>query len=273
MVARGREGGGGGGGGAVGEAGRGGGGGRCWGWVSEQAPPPPRLLTMDVWAEGGAMGPGGPALQNMSHSGRRCLKRVLARTAREHSFRGCSGPQQSREVLRPIISCKWWAIDAEQRSACPPAPRPPPPVRNALRRGGVVWGGGLTGAGGRTCGFGAGAVCPLVAWMGIPAYHRRHLRVRGFSHANPRAVWREINKSRTMGRWGRAGRAPKDCVPKWPDQIVPVVNFAFPRDGHFGLEGRGVWHKALVVGFVSLWRRLLASEGGGGGSSWGVRPF
>ena len=26
---------------------------------------------------------------------------------------------------------------------------------------------------------------------------------------------------------------------KWPDQIFPIVNFIFSRDGHFGLGGRG----------------------------------
>ena len=30
--------------------------------------------------------------------------------------------------------------------------------------------------------------------------------------------------------------------------------------GGGGGRGRGVWHKALVVGSVSLWRRLLASR-------------
>ena len=30
-------------------------------------------------------------------------------------------------------------------------------------------------------------------------------------------------------------------------------------------EGGGGWHKALVVGSVSLWRRHRLTEGGGGG--------
>ena len=45
---------------------------------------------------------------------------------------------------------------------------------------------------------------------------------------------------------------------KWPDKIFPILNFVFSHDGHFGLEGGGGvlggggWHKALVVGSVSL---------------------
>ena len=50
---------------------------------------------------------------------------------------------------------------------------------------------------------------------------------------------------------------------KGPDKIFPIVNFVFPNMvtlvwGVWG--GGGGWHKALVVGSVSLWRRLLASR-------------
>ena len=33
---------------------------------------------------------------------------------------------------------------------------------------------------------------------------------------------------------------------KWPDQIFPIVNFVFSRDGHFGLGGGGVRGGAAV---------------------------
>ena len=56
------------------------------------------------------------------------------------------------------------------------------------------------------------------------------------------------------GGRGRSG-TQKFVYQKWPDQIFPIVNFVFSRDGHFGLEGGG--------------------SGGGGypPSSDGVRPF
>ena len=44
-----------------------------------------------------------------------------------------------------------------------------------------------------------------------------------------------------LSRWGEGGRGfwTQNLVyQKWPDQIFPLVNFLFSRDGHFGL-GRG----------------------------------
>ena len=44
-----------------------------------------------------------------------------------------------------------------------------------------------------------------------------------------------------LSRGGKGGRGfwTQNLVyQKWPDQIFPIVNFVFSRDGHFGL-GRG----------------------------------
>ena len=53
---------------------------------------------------------------------------------------------------------------------------------------------------------------------------------------------------------------PKVCVPKiGPTRLSRWQNLFFPTMGG-GPGGGGGWHKALVVGSVSLWRRLLASR-------------
>ena len=46
-----------------------------------------------------------------------------------------------------------------------------------------------------------------------------------------------------------------------PPAVMPCLSPA-PKTDHTGERGRGggEWHKALVVGSVSLWRRLLASR-------------
>ena len=42
------------------------------------------------------------------------------------------------------------------------------------------------------------------------------------------------------GEGRKGGSETRKFVYKiWPDQIFPIVNFGFPRDGHFGLEGGG----------------------------------
>ena len=51
---------------------------------------------------------------------------------------------------------------------------------------------------------------------------------------------------------------PPPCLPRSEDQVVrgqPRVTQVMGLRG-----GGGGWHKALVVGSVSLWRRLLASR-------------
>ena len=52
--------------------------------------------------------------------------------------------------------------------------------------------------------------------------------------------WRKHRDSRLAqgGGGGEGVLDPKLGVPKWPDQIFPIVNFVFSHDGHFGL-GRG----------------------------------
>ena len=57
---------------------------------------------------------------------------------------------------------------------------------------------------------------------------------------------------------GMGGSGTQECVyQNWPDQIFPMVNFVFSRDGPFGLEGGGSrgapppplrrWRKAVVI--------------------------
>ena len=51
------------------------------------------------------------------------------------------------------------------------------------------------------------------------------------------------------------------CVPKKGQPDFPNGKFCcFPRWSLWSGEGGGGWHKALVVGSVGLWRRLLASR-------------
>ena len=39
--------------------------------------------------------------------------------------------------------------------------------------------------------------------------------------------------------WGGGFGTQKFVSKKWPDQILPIVNFLFSHDGHFGLRGGG----------------------------------
>ena len=59
-------------------------------------------------------------------------------------------------------------------------------------------------------------------------------------------------------RGGGGGGGQRFVYQKWPDQIFPTVNSVFSCDGPFG------WGQGGPAG---------AWEGGGGGSSDGVRPF
>ena len=52
-------------------------------------------------------------------------------------------------------------------------------------------------------------------------------------------VWSRASFEQGGGGEGGRGFWTQNLVyQKWPDQIFPVVNFVFSRDGHFGL-GRG----------------------------------
>ena len=57
---------------------------------------------------------------------------------------------------------------------------------------------------------------------------------------------------------------------KWPNKIVPFVNFVFSRDGHFGLGGGGVQGGVprLLPRCTAI---LILPEGGGRGARLGLR--
>ena len=46
--------------------------------------------------------------------------------------------------------------------------------------------------------------------------------------------------TRKEGGGGAGGGTQKFVYQKWPDQIVPMVNFLFSHNGHFGFGGGGV---------------------------------
>ena len=64
------------------------------------------------------------------------------------------------------------------------------------------------------------------------------------------------------GGRGRGLGTQKFVYQKWPDQIFPIRNFVCSHDGHFGLRGR-----------LQINRVPESARGGGGGSSYGARPF
>ena len=94
---------------------------------------------------------------------------------------------------------------------------------------------------------------PHVALVEVPRQHRT---------SEP---WGSTRAYFERGGGGGGVWDPKVCVSNMARPDFPIVNFVFPTwslwsgEGGGGFGGRG-WHKALVVGSVSLWRRLLASR-------------
>ena len=59
----------------------------------------------------------------------------------------------------------------------------------------------------------------------------------------------------------RLARGLQSGVTRKLDKMITPIQTKIKRGvGHLRFGGGGGWHKALVVGSVSLWRRLLASR-------------
>ena len=134
------------------------------------------------------------------------------------------------------------------------------PLKSHLASGGgqwlgVGWAPWRGGGGGGSPASDASLVLPRPRiWM----WKAQH-RAVGPIHVTQGVGGREVFEGGGGGGWN-----PNVCVPKMDR---PVVHFVFSHCGQVGLEGGGGqggggggWHKALVVGSVSLWRRPLASR-------------
>ena len=80
-------------------------------------------------------------------------------------------------------------------------------------------------------------------------------------------IMSDYGQSDSHNQWGGGGGlgSKNVCTKNGPKKFVlPQIDSRnvleeVGEEGP-GRGGRGVWHKALVVGSVSLWRRLLASR-------------